>query len=247
MRIAVVSAHFPPNFTSGGSLAPQRVARGLRDAGHDVAVYAGHLDRNRKPGDAWDEVDETGLPVRWIEIHPWVGWSDERNVDNPTVTADFSAWLASQSPDVVHVHSCQAIGVGVIEASAAAGVPVVVTMHDFWWCCARQFLVDRKFRPCPLVVDAGNCPCEIDHRWLEGRNERLRQALDLVDVVLCPSESAAAVMAANGIDPSKLRVDENGLPETAPAPRAARARGWRGGRLPLHGRFERAQGREDRP
>ena len=120
----------------------------------------------------------------------------------------------------MHVHSCQAIGVGVIEAAAAAGVPVVVTMHDFWWCCARQFLVDRRYQPCSLVVDAGNCPCEVDHRWLGLRNDRLRRTLALVDVVLCPSESAAAVMAANGVDPSRLSVDENGLPTPSLNPAA---------------------------
>ena len=90
MRIAVVCAHFPPNFTSGGSLAPQRLARGLRAAGHDVAVYAGHLDRERTARAAWNDLDETGLPIRWIEIHPWIGWSDVNNIDNPVVTADFT-------------------------------------------------------------------------------------------------------------------------------------------------------------
>ena len=211
MRIAVVTAHYPPNFTSGGSLAPQRLARGFAATGHDVSVYAGHLDYDRTAGEAWDEVDETGLSVRWIEIHPWVGWADTRNFDNPVVTDDCIGWLTRVQPEVVHVHSCQALGVGVIEASAAAGVPVVLTMHDFWWCCARQFLADRTYTPCSLVVDCGVCACEVDHRWLGLRNQRLRATLELVDVVLCPSASAAAVMAANGVDPAKLRVDENGL------------------------------------
>ena len=41
MRIRVVTAHFPPNFTSGGTLAPQRLARAFACQGHDVWVYAG--------------------------------------------------------------------------------------------------------------------------------------------------------------------------------------------------------------
>ena len=123
MRIGVVSAHFPPNFTSGGTLAPQRLARGFAAAGHDVAVYAGHLDYGRSAGASWDDVDDDGFPVRWIEIHPWIGWADDHNFDNPTVTADFVDWLVATQPDVVHVHSCQALGVGVIEATKAAGMP----------------------------------------------------------------------------------------------------------------------------
>ncbi len=223
MRIAVVTAHFPPNFTSGGSLAPQRLAREMQARGHEVSVYAGSLDRSRSAGEAWNTVDEGGFPVRWIEIHPWIGWADSNNIDNPVVTADYRRWLLETQPDVVHVHSCQAIGVGVVEAAADAGIPVVVTMHDFWWCCARQFLADRTYRPCSLVVDAGVCACEVDHRWLGLRNARLRDALERADVVLCVSRSAADVMAANGVDPAKLRVDENGLEDAAPAPRPAQA------------------------
>jgi glycosyltransferase involved in cell wall biosynthesis len=217
MRIAVVTAHFPPNFTSGGTLAPQRLAREFAARGHEVSVYSGHLDRARTAGDAWDDVGESGMAIRWIEVHPWIGWADSHNFDNPVVTNDFAAWLARVRPDVVHVHSCQALGVGVIAAAAGAGIPVVLTMHDFWWCCARQFLADRTYRPCSLVVEAGVCACEVDHRWLGLRNARLREVLALVDVVLCPSESAAAVMAANGVAPQQLRVDENGLDNPQPA------------------------------
>jgi glycosyltransferase involved in cell wall biosynthesis len=211
MRIGVVSSHFPPNFTSGGTLAPQRLARAFAARGHEVCVYAGHLDYERRAGQSWDDADDAGFPVHWIEIHPWIGWADSNNFDNPTVTSDFVDWLVRTQPDVVHVHSIQALGVGVIEATKAAGVPVVLTMHDFWWSCARQFLADRTYTPCSLVVDCGVCQCEVDHRWLGLRDERLRAALQHVDVVLCPSASAAAVMAANGVDPAKLRVDENGL------------------------------------
>src|SRR4051812_5039158 len=74
VRIVVVSAHFPPNFVSGGTLAPQRQAQGLRAAGHEVSVYAGWLG-DRTPLESWTE-DVDGLPVRWIVSTPWIGWSD---------------------------------------------------------------------------------------------------------------------------------------------------------------------------
>jgi hypothetical protein len=59
MRITLVSAHYPPNFVSGGTLQPQRIARGLRARGHDVRVFAGCLDSRRRPLDTWEEIDET--------------------------------------------------------------------------------------------------------------------------------------------------------------------------------------------
>ncbi|MBV8980943.1 MAG: glycosyltransferase, partial [Acidimicrobiia bacterium] len=87
----------------------------------------------------------------------------------------------------------------------------LVTMHDFWWFCARQFLVDREFQPCCIVVDAGVCECQVSRTWLEQRNRYLSAALADVDYVLAPSRSAADVLAANGVPRSVLFVDENGL------------------------------------
>ncbi len=219
MRIVVVSAHFPPNFVSGGTLQPQRLARALRARGHDVRVYAGWLG-DRPPLASWDDADETGLPVRWVASGRWIGWGDDRNFDNPDVGAHFASWLAEVRPDVVHLHALQSLGGTLVPAAAAAGARVVVTMHDFWWCCPRQFLVDRDMRPCSLVVAAGSCPCEVDREWLEDRNRRLATMLAGADRILAPSASAARVLAANGVDPARLAVDENGLPEGA-APTSA--------------------------
>ena len=67
--------------------------------------------------------------------------------------------------------------------------PSSLTMHDFWWCCARgSSSPTAASRRCSLVVDCGVCQCEVDHRWLGLRNARLRAACcEHVDVVLCPS------------------------------------------------------------
>ncbi len=213
MRIVVVSAHFPPNFVSGGTLQPQRLARALRSRGHDVSVYAGWLGP-RPPLESWEDTDETGMAVRWVVSGRWIGWGDERNFDNPDVGRHFAAHLADVRPDVVHLNALQSLGGTLVPIAAASGARVVVTMHDFWWCCPRQFLVDRAMRPCPLVVAAGNCPCQVDREWLEARNRRLARMLDAADLILTPSATAARVLAANGVDPHRLAADENGLVDT---------------------------------
>lgn len=211
MRIVVASAHYPPNFVSGGTLQPQRLSRGMRGRGHDVSVFAGWLG-DREPLETWTETDEQGLPVTWVVTTPWTGWSDSRNFDNPDVAEVFRSHLAAARPEVVHLHSLQSLGGGLLPVASSSGARVVVTMHDFWWVCGRQFLVDRSFRPCCLVVDAGTCECEVDRRWLAGRTAFLMRALRNADLVLAPSRSAARVLEANGVAASKLRVDENGFP-----------------------------------
>jgi glycosyltransferase involved in cell wall biosynthesis len=212
MRILTVSAHYPPNFVSGGTLQPQRLSQGLRARGHDVSVFAGWLGE-RPPLDTWIDTDETGMDVRWVVSAPWIGWSDERNWHNPPVTEVFREHLDEVRPDLVHFHSLQSLGAGLVPVAHAAGAKVVVTMHDFWWLCARQFLVDTGLRPCSLVVDAGACACESGSVERDRRLRALRTLLAPADLVLAPSASAAEVLAANGVAPGRLEVDENGLPD----------------------------------
>ncbi|MDP9072306.1 MAG: glycosyltransferase, partial [Actinomycetota bacterium] len=228
MRILVVSAHFPPNFMSGGTLAPQRLARGLRARGHEVGVYAGWLGEGRRPLDTWTEADSTGLAVRWVATTPWVEWGHRYNHDNPRVAEDFGRHLAEVRPELVHFHALQSLGAGLVDVAADAGAKVVLTMHDYWWWCGRQFFVTRAFQPCPPVVTCGACPCEVDRAWLEERGRRLRGSLARADVVLAVSRSSAEVLAANGVDPAKLRVDENGVPD-AERPPVAAGNGGHGG------------------
>lgn len=204
----MVSAHYPPNFVSGGTLQPARLAGSLKGRGNEVRVYAGLLDDDAKALETSESV-EAGVPVHWIATSHFVSWNDDRNWDNPEVTADFARVLRDFDPDVVHVHSLQTLGVGVVREAVRHRARVVVTMHDFWWICARTFLVDRSWRPCSLVVECGDCPCELGRPWLERRTSALRGVLAGVDEVLAPSEAAAAVLRANGI--GGVRVDENGM------------------------------------
>ena len=177
MRIAVVNAHFPPNFVSGGTLQPQRLARGLRARGHDVFVYTGHLDAELPALYGWNEFDETGLPIRRIVITPYTNWADWQNFDNPAVRDDFARWLDDVRPDVVHAHSVQGLGAGLLGAAKEAGAKVVLSMHDFWWFCARQFLADTTITPCCPVVEVGTCPCETTRPFLDGRRAYLARQL----------------------------------------------------------------------
>lgn len=216
MRITVVSAHYPPNFVSGGTLQPQRLARGLRARGHDVRVFAGWLG-DRKPLTTWDETDETGMPVRWISSGKWISWDEESNWYNPPVTEAFRSHLREFRPDIVHLHSLQSLGAGLLPVAKEEGARVVVTMHDFWWLCIRQFLVDPEYTPCCLVQQAGTCPCQSGETQRNHRTSTLAVLLESADLVLAPSARAAEVLAANGIAPGRLEVDENGLPEAIAA------------------------------
>lgn len=222
-RLALVTAHYPPNFVSGGTLVPQRLARGLAQRGAQVGVFAGWIGDDRPPLSTWDEEDDAGVRVRWLANFNL--WGDRRNYDNPEAAERFGAWLDETAPDLVNFHSLQTLGAGLLHQAADRGLPTVVTLHDLWWWCARQFLCDRDYRPCCLVVDAGTCACHVDRPFLEARDRFTVAALERADRLVAVSESTAAVATANGVDPARLTVIENGIvPGTAPDRGRARAR-----------------------
>jgi glycosyltransferase involved in cell wall biosynthesis len=222
MRLAYVTAHHPPDFTSGATLQVQRLARRAVELGHEVEVLSGAIAMGLGDGEMRTETVD-GVIVHWIGTAERVEQDVDANWDNPLAATAARRWLGNFEPDVVHVHTLQTLGVGVVEAALDAGRRVVVTMHDLWWWCPRLFLVDTALRPCPMVTDVGTCACARTAEWRTERALRLRTTLARVDEVLTPSAVLREVVIANGVDPWRVTVDENDVadavaPATAPAP-----------------------------
>jgi glycosyltransferase involved in cell wall biosynthesis len=225
VRIAVVSAHYPPNLVSGGTLVPQRIADQLAQRGHQVDVFAGAYNTGDPDLWTWTETADSGVRVNWIATTGMLAWDSDENYSNPRVEALFARFVERLRPEVVHFHSLQGFGGGLLPIARAAGCAVVLTMHDMWWWCARQFLADRELRPCCEVVECGACPCERDHGWLARRNRGLAAQLDSADLVLAPSRTMLDLLAANGVPAERLELDEN--PAMAPLPDPAVLRAHR--------------------
>lgn len=213
MRILIVSSHFPPNFVSGGTLVPYRAALALAARGHEVSVYAGRIDPSSPDLVVTEEQTDDGLAIRWVTCTSATEWAADENFSNGEVEADFAAYLEATRPDVVHLHALQGFGGGLVPLARASGAAVVVTMHDLWWSCARQFMVEPSMQPCPVVPTAGLCPCARDNEWLRARNHRLAAQVRTADLVLTPSASMRRILVANGVDPDRVEVDENGVPD----------------------------------
>jgi GT2 family glycosyltransferase/glycosyltransferase involved in cell wall biosynthesis len=53
------------------------------------------------------------------------------------------------SPDVVHVHHLAGLPAGMVHAARDRGIPVVITLHDFWAVCPLGQLLNRQLAVCP--------------------------------------------------------------------------------------------------
>ncbi|MFJ4349133.1 glycosyltransferase family 4 protein [Pseudomonas sp. NPDC089401] len=146
-----------------------------------------------------------------------MGLPDHRSAledfDNPATLAVFDAVLARVAPDLVHLHSIQGLGVQVAERCLQARIPFVVTLHDTWWICGRQFMIDRHSQYCgQTTVDLQVCnQCVDDPALNDYRQALLTGTLHRANLLLAPSAFCRNLYIANGFDPARIRVNRNGI------------------------------------
>jgi glycosyltransferase involved in cell wall biosynthesis len=160
--------------------------------------------------------------------------------DNPDMARLAGEVLDAVMPDVVHLHSVQKLSAGVARACLERGIPYVVTLHDAWWVCARQFMVRDNGTYC-FQTRIDTRVCERCLPWMKHLPQRLEMLLGTLSgaaLLISPSEPHRQLYVANGIDPARIIVQPNGirLPAHRPPPRQGRLRfGYVGGVAPLKG------------
>lgn len=165
------------------------------------------------------------IPVFRIGIQDNAGWMQAFWDENAGEV--FREVLRGLRPDVVHFHAIQGIGAACLTVCREEGIPFVVTLHDAWWVCERQFLVTGEGRYCGQKrINANVCAtCVADIGVTVLRNLRLRQALEGAAVLLTPSQHWRRFHIANGFAPDRVIVNENGIPlPAAPTPNQGPAR-----------------------
>ncbi|MEM1372839.1 MAG: glycosyltransferase [Pseudomonadota bacterium] len=133
--------------------------------------------------------------------------------DNPAVGEALAELIEEIAPDIVHAHCIQEIGVDLFRRVKAAGLPLVLSVHDFWWICERQFMVRMDNVYCgqfPVRIEAC-ATCVGDHAAATRRFDMLRETSALADVVTYPSRFALDLCEASGLAPGKGVVWQNGI------------------------------------
>jgi len=182
LRILLAAHGFPPNQSAGAEWRAHRTARFLAGAGHPVRVVA--VDRVEAGGDQGVRVRDDvvdGIPVRRLSFGADARPGQVAEFDNPRVGAAVAEVIAAFRPDVVHVISGYRLTASAIDAAAAAGVPIVVTLTDYWFLCPRITLRRATGELCAVPDDVLECVhClaseqrryRVPHRWTGGWSGR---------------------------------------------------------------------------
>ncbi len=212
LQILYVVHGFPPNEAAGAEIYAYHVARGMRRRGHDARVFCPGNDPTRDEYATFRE-DYDGIPVlrvnnTWRDLHRLMD-----TVHSPRIAEIFSGLLDETRPDLVHVQHTIGTTAEVLPLAAARGIPVVATLHDYWFHCPRgQRLTPRghlcdEIQPwrCTLCVfkKRGRYGFDWSRDYLQGRVAACGERSGPSRFLRFPFHLAAEVLSQAG--PSAIR------------------------------------------
>lgn len=213
MRLLVVNIFFEPQSFGGATVVAERMAETLyQDHGWEVFSVAARF----APLPSTSLIrykTKSGFDGFNIGIPMPAGGDYNIHFKNEQFIEPFCRVLDYVNPDVVHVHCVQDIGANFFDILVDRSIPFVVTIHDFWWLCERQFMIDIKGEYCGQKrIDYAKCAvCSGERARVENRAEYLKSQLAKADAILAVSQFTKDMLIANGLPADKIVVNKNGI------------------------------------
>ena len=146
MKLLLVHHAFPPEGVGGSELYTLSLARRLAGR-HQLSVLHRSLDPKRGDYDL-REAERDGFRTLSVNVGPRPGLGFEAYRD-PVLSGLVAGVLDDLRPDLVHVGHLSGLSTGVVFAARRRGIPVVLTLHDFWMLCPLGQLLNRHLQVCP--------------------------------------------------------------------------------------------------
>jgi glycosyltransferase involved in cell wall biosynthesis len=235
MRILYLVHQFFPEFGSGTERVTLNLARAMQHAGHHVQVLACAVTPRqfpRSPEGAIDGAEQglvDGVGVTLLPHGRLPARADTAFDVDPELVAQIERWLQRQRFDLVHVMHTMRMG-SAVAAASRVGLPLLVTLTDFFTACVRINLVDLHGQACAGPEQGSACARKcLGPAWstpaLEERYRHARSILEQADARVVPSAfvEARCRAAFPGLDWTRIAhgVDLVALMRGEAAPRNA--------------------------
>lgn len=234
VKILYLTHQYFPRHVGGTEVYTRGIVRRARAAGHQPLVVTCHEITSGDPADFHlAQTFYEDVPLAEIHFNLSVTPHPARaEYDNAFVRRVVANQCRSFRPDVVHVMHAMKLSAAAIEACVEAGVPVVVTLCDFWFLCPRHTLLasdgtrcdgpNRRFKCLPCVNQlhgfaapprspAGLLRYARDVWAVGHRADTLRRTLLRARRIFALSEFQKAMFVRNGFPPERIEVMAHGL------------------------------------
>lgn len=197
MKVVLINIFFHPDSFGGATTVVEENAKILKEAGHEVIV----LSLTSRPEFTTNQVIKTSHKgIINLQINSTGVSEVEKYLGNQERTEIFVELIESISPDIMHVHCIQEIGVSFIESIVERGklfkTKKILSIHDYWWLYKDQFLLgkDSKFTDSKIIAKSKNLVLDDFHLK---RSKRLEKVLGLFDFISTPSDYSTDIHNIN--------------------------------------------------
>lgn len=141
MRILHVVHQYLPEYVGGTELYAQTIARFQQQKlGHDVGIFFPSIALIA--GEQLRTGNDAGVTTYAVPLGP----RSRRDVflslwRQPAAAGAFATVLERARPDVVHVQHLMGLPSAVVRQIQETQIPLVITLHDYWFPCANGQLV----------------------------------------------------------------------------------------------------------
>jgi glycosyltransferase involved in cell wall biosynthesis len=159
-----------------------------------------------------------GIPVHEVTYLPRVLKHPILQAFDSRVYRAVVAELKRVRPDLVHVHNVSGATLAPFVACRRLGVPLLLTLHDYWLLCPNNMLYKGDGLLCALTQDHRKCrQCFRRHDFwanLSWRRKIFARLVQNVRLFISPSQRLVDLHVVGGYDPARFRVVPYGISPT---------------------------------
>lgn len=181
MNILIVANGYPPSAVGGVEVYSQGIARGLAARSHRVTVFCRESQNDRPDYEVDDSVQDGVRVIRVVNDFKNIR-AFEETYTSGAIDDLFYSLVSQLQPEIVHINHLIGLSANLPEIAASVSVPQVISLHDFWYLCARVNFEDWRGQPCGGPRKGGDCyRCVTgSSRWLRLRARILSAAKPLL-------------------------------------------------------------------
>jgi glycosyltransferase involved in cell wall biosynthesis len=158
MKICIATHHFPPKFIGGAEQYALRLARHLLRNGHEVEVVTiDSITQGKLEPDSQTDCYEGIIVHRLTFNFPLATKPLRLQYQNPYLGAWFKDFLNKFRPDILHINSGYILTGSVIEEAHLLNIPIAMTLHEYWFLCPTNNLVQMNGYLCEKPVPLAQC------------------------------------------------------------------------------------------
>ena len=191
----------------GAALIVMETALELQQRGFEIWVFSTEY-ANDAPHGALVRRDWRGIKVFSVNFMPGEIGQETRS------GTLFRAVLRTAQPGLVHFHCIEGLGTGLPQECIRQSIPYAITMHDAWWVCPRQFMLDPAGDYCgQSAVDPQICHirCGLEQEELWRRAVHMREAVAGAQTVFTPSDFYTSFISRNFPRHCAVLTNRNGI------------------------------------